>query len=77
MAKKVRVTLSLDSNLAREIGMEGRRRGVSRSSVVEEALKLWARHRLEKELERGYSQMAGEDREIAEQFLPASREAIE
>ena len=77
MAKKVRVTLSIDGELARELGKEVRRLRISRSKLVEDAIRLWRRRKLEEEMERGYRDLAAGDRELAEEFLPACSEAIE
>ena len=62
MPSKVKVTVSLDESLVRELGEASRRGRKSRSRLVEEALQYWRRSRLEHELKEGYQAMAQEDR---------------
>jgi len=76
MPSKVKVTVSLDAALVRELQEAGRRSGKSRSRLMEEALEYWRRSRLEQELKRGYQAMAQEDRETAERHLAAGWEAM-
>ncbi len=53
MPSKVKVTVSLDSELVRELNQAGRRTGKPRSRLVEEALEHWRRSRLAEELKEG------------------------
>lgn len=76
MASKVKVTVSLDKSLVRELGGVSRRGGRPRSQLVEEALRFWRRSRLEHELREGYQAMAKEDRATAERHLAAGREVL-
>jgi metal-responsive CopG/Arc/MetJ family transcriptional regulator len=73
MEPKVKVTVSLNAALVRELGEAGRHLRKSRSRLMEEALQLWRRRKLEQELKRGYEAMAGEDRVTAERNLRADR----
>ncbi len=76
MASKVKITVSIDEALVREIEGFGRRGRKSRSKMVEEALQHWRRSQLEQELKEGYQAMAKEDRVTAERNLAAGWEAI-
>jgi len=76
MPSKVKVTVSLDESLVRELGEASRRGRKSRSRLVEEALQYWRRSRREHELKEGYQAMAQEDRATAEQNLRAAWEAL-
>ncbi|MBI4589842.1 MAG: ribbon-helix-helix protein, CopG family [Candidatus Rokubacteria bacterium] len=76
MASKVKVTVSLDEALVRELAGASRRRGKPRSQLVEEALQLWRRRRLEQQLMEGYQAMAKEDRATAERHLGAGWEVV-
>ncbi len=76
MASKVKVTVSLDQTLVRELGGAGRQTGKPRSQLVEEALRLWRRARLEQELKDGYQAMARADRAAAERHLEAGWEVV-
>ncbi len=75
MASKVKVTVSLDERLLRELGT-GSQKGKTRSHLVEEALKHWRRRQLEEELKEGYQAMAKADRATARRNLRAGWEAI-
>lgn len=76
MASKVKVTVSLDETLVRELGELCRENRKPRSQLVEEALQLWRRSRLEQELREGYQAMAREDRATAERHLAAGWEVM-
>ena len=76
MASKVKVTVSVDAALARELTGIGRRVRRSRSQLVEEALRLWRRRRLEQVLADGYRAMAGDDRATSARYLTAARQAL-
>ncbi len=76
MGSKVKVTVSLDEALVRDLGGTSQRKGKPRSQLVEEALRLWRRSRLEQELREGYQAMAKADRATAERHLAAGWEAL-
>ncbi len=76
MAGKVKVTVSLDEALVRELGGVSRQRRKPRSQLVEEALRLWRRSQLEQQLKEGYQAMGKEDRATAEGHLGAGWEVI-
>lgn len=76
MASKVKVTVSLDEALVRELEGASRRTRKPRSQLVEEAIRHWRRSRLEQELKEGYQAMAEEDRAAARRNLAAGWEAI-
>ncbi|MBI4573299.1 MAG: ribbon-helix-helix protein, CopG family [candidate division NC10 bacterium] len=76
MASKVKITVSIDEALVRELEGVGRRGQKSRSKLVEEALQHWRRSRLEQELKEGNQAMAKEDRATAERNLAAGWDAM-
>ncbi len=76
MAGKVKVTVSIDEALVRELSGIVRKTRKPRSQLVEEALRLWRRSQLEQALKEGYLAMAKEDRATAERHLVAGREAL-
>ena len=71
MAGKVKVTVSIDEALVRELSGIVRKTRKPRSQLVEEALRLWRRSQLEQALKEGYLAMAKEDRATAERHLVA------
>ena len=72
MASKVKVTVSLDESLVKDLDEVSRQSRTTRSHLVVEALRFWRRIRLEGQLKEGYQLMPGEDRVTAECNLPAS-----
>ena len=76
MASKVRVTVSVDEALIRELGRVSRRTRRPGSQLVEEALHLWRRSQIERALKEGYEAMAREDRATAEHRLTAGWETL-
>ena len=76
MASKVKVTVSVDERLVRELSGASRRTGKPRSQLVEEALRLWRRQQLARALRDGYRAMASEDRATAERSLAAAWEVV-
>jgi len=72
----MKVTVSLDARLVKELTGASRKLRRPRSQLVEEALRLWRRSRLGEELKEGYLAMAAEDRAAAEEHLAAAREVL-
>jgi metal-responsive CopG/Arc/MetJ family transcriptional regulator len=77
MSTRLKVTITLDESVVREIDRVSRRQKESRSRIMEEALKEWKQKQLEKELIEGYRAMAKEDQEMAEANLDAGVETLE
>lgn len=76
MSSKMKVTITIDEDLIKEIDMLSKERTESRSHLIEEAIKLWKQKQLEKELIDGYLAMAKEDVETAEANLEAGIEVL-
>lgn len=76
MGSKAKTTVALKKEILETVDQESRRRHQTRSAVIEEALRLWQRLRLERELAEGYQAMADEDRKTAEKSLHAAREIL-
>ena len=76
MKRKVKLTVSLDVDVVRELRDTSRALRRATSHLVEEALVAWRRQRLQEELRRGYQAMAAENREQAEQSREAQWEVI-
>ena len=77
MASKVKVTVSLDERLVKDLEEVSRQTHTPRSRIVEDALRRWRRGRLEEQLKEGYQHMATEDRAAAERRLPAGWETMQ
>lgn len=76
MASKVKVTVSLDKSLVKELEGVSQQSRTPRSRLIEEALRFWQRSRLEQQLKEGYEAMAKEDRATAEENLAAGWEIL-
>lgn len=76
MASKVKITLSLDEGLVKELAGISKAKRTPRSRLVEEALRFWRRSRLEQQLKEGYQHMAAEDRATAERNIAAEWEIV-
>jgi metal-responsive CopG/Arc/MetJ family transcriptional regulator len=76
MLSKIKVTVSVDERLVRELHSASRRTHKPRSQLVEEALRLWRRQQLARALRDAYRAMASEDRASAERQLAAGWDAI-
>jgi metal-responsive CopG/Arc/MetJ family transcriptional regulator len=76
MSSKVKITLSLEEGLVKELEEIGRVKRTPRSRLVEEALRFWRRSLLEQQLKDGYQSMAIEDRATAERNLAAGWEIV-
>lgn len=76
MGQRLKVTVTIDEAMVREIDRLSKEQGVSRSHMIEEAIKVWGQKQLEKELIEGYRAMAKADSELAEANLEAGAEAL-
>ena len=74
MPHKLKVTLSLDEDLVEELERKSRETKKSRSCLVQEALRLWRRKKLQTKLAQEYQAMADENVQTAEQGLSAFNE---
>ena len=72
MGQKLKVTVTIDEAMVREIDRLSKQHGESRSRMIEEAIKMWRQRQLERDLIEGYRAMAQEDQEMAEANLEAS-----
>jgi len=76
MSSKLKVTITVDEALVKEIDTLSKERRESRSHLIEEAIKVGRQKQLEKELINGYLTMAKEDVETAETNLEAGLEVL-
>jgi metal-responsive CopG/Arc/MetJ family transcriptional regulator len=76
MGNKLKVTVTIEESIVREIDRASNERGESRSRVIEKAMQQWRERELDKQLIEGYLAMAKEDAETAEANLAAGAEAL-
>ena len=76
MGNKLKVTVTIEESIVREIDRASNERGESRSRVIEKALQQWREKEMNKQLIEGYLAMAKEDVETAEADLAAGVEVL-
>lgn len=74
MANKEKVTVTLDGALLQSLDLQAQAKAISRSQLVEEALRFWQAYQLEEALKNGYAAMSEEALEWAETSLSAGSE---
>jgi metal-responsive CopG/Arc/MetJ family transcriptional regulator len=77
MGRKVKLTLSLDEEVVETLDSASKLSKQPRSRVVQDAIQLWQRRRLQQALADGYRSMSKEDQDTAERRLAAFREILE
>lgn len=76
VATKVKFTITVGHNLAKELDEESKSRKISRSALVEEAIKLLKKKKLEDSLKKSYLEMSEENLKVAEEMIGYGSEAI-
>jgi len=76
MGNKLKITVTIEESIVREIDRASNERGESRSRVIEKAIQQWRERELDKKLIEGYLAMAKEDVETAEANLAAGVEVL-
>ena len=76
MGNKLKVTVTIEESIVREIDRASNERGESRSRVIETAIQQWRKRELDKQLIDGYLAMSNEDIETAEANLAAGVEVL-
>lgn len=76
MGNKLKVTVTIEESILREIDRASHERGESRSRVIESAIEQWRKREMDKQLIEGYLAMAKEDAEMAEANLAAGAETL-
>jgi predicted transcriptional regulator len=73
-AGRTKLSITVDPRLYQVVDRQAKKAKVSKSSIVEEAIRLWERQRLLALAKEGYQQMAAEDRADAKAYLPVLAE---
>jgi metal-responsive CopG/Arc/MetJ family transcriptional regulator len=77
VATKIKLTVTIDESLVKELDEEAKKRKLSRSALIEEAIKTLKKKQLEELLKKGYQAMAEENLRIAEETIHFSEFADE
>lgn len=74
---RVKLSVTVDPNLYQTITQHAEKAKVSKSRIVEEAIRVWEKNRMALLAKEGYQKMAHEDVADAEAYLPAASEILE
>jgi metal-responsive CopG/Arc/MetJ family transcriptional regulator len=77
MGGKVKLTVTVEADLVTELDNEAKMLKVSRSALVEKAIKGFRDSRLEDRLKRGYQAMADENLRVAEESIGYGTEVFD
>lgn len=77
MPGKIKLTVTVERELAQDLDAEAKSLNVSRSALVEEAIKLLKKKRLDESLKAGYQVMADENLMVAEELVRYGRETLD
>jgi len=77
MTTKAKLTVTIGRDLVKELDKEAKARKISRSALVEEAIKLVKKKRIEELLKSGYQDMADENLKVAEETIHYGSEAMD
>ena len=73
---KEKITVTIDEELLEDLDRAAKSLNVSRSSMLEKAIRTWKKDLRRLELIEGYRAMSDEDLKVAEQSLHAGYEAL-
>ena len=77
MTTKAKLTVTIGRDLVKELDKEAKTRKISRSALVEEAIKLLKKKRVEELLKSGYQAMADENLKVAEETIRYGGEVLD
>ncbi len=69
-ARRAKLSITVDPVVHQTLSQHAERARISKSRLVEDALRLWERNRLALLAKEGYQRMAEEDERDAEAYLP-------
>jgi len=73
---KEKITVTIDEGLLEDLDRAAKSLKVSRSRILEGAIRTWKKTLLQRELIEGYRAMSDEDLKVAEENLDAGYEAL-
>lgn len=74
---KERLSVTIDSDLASKIKKISTEENITQSKIIDEAVRLWEKRRIESLMRRGYLDSSDEDLYLAEFDLEAGNEVVE
>ena len=76
MRNKRKISVTIDEEILKAIEKASKTFNMAKSQLAQEALRLWLKKKTEESMARGYSEMAEEDKELAEVTFEAQKEII-
>ena len=76
MYKKRKISLTIDEPIYFAIEKMAKINSIAKSHIAQQAFKLWIRNETEKQMAKGYEEMANEDHDFSEMSMNAQREII-
>lgn len=76
MRHKRKISLTIDEDVYTAIEKAAEIRNIAKSHIAQQALKLWLRAELEKQMAQGYEEMADDDLAFSEMTMDAQKEII-
>lgn len=76
MGAKRKMSVTIDADILGTIEDIAEASGTAKSQLAQEALKLWLKKRTQDLMAKGYTEMAEEDRKLAELSFEAQKEVL-
>ena len=73
---KTKITISIDKKFVVDLDRIAKLKRSNRSSLIEEAIKVWERKYIEAALKQGYQTMTKEDSKAAEEYIRIAQEIL-
>ncbi len=73
---KARITISIDEKFVADLNRIARLKNTNRSSLIEEAIRLWEQEHIEVALKYGYQNMVKEDSKAVEEYMKIAQEIL-
>lgn len=66
---KTKITISISKDYVEELDKIAKSQNTNRSELIEEAIKVWEKRRIDYALKKGYQEMRAEDKKVSEENL--------
>lgn len=63
---KTKITISISKDYVEELDKIAKSQNTNRSKLIEEAIKVWEKRRIDYALKKGYQEMREEDKKVSE-----------
>ena len=73
---KTRITISIDEKYVSKLDRIAKLKHSNRSSLIEDAIKIWETEYIQAALKHGYQTMAREDSEAADEYIKIAQEIL-